>query len=71
MSVILIYHTNVGNVQSGSVIYMSIEDSKKYIERILPHVDVMSRYPGTYWFQDGAILQLFPKGSIAPQSGNT
>lgn len=53
----------MGPFQSGSVLIVSPGYARQLINRFGSDLRIQSTYPGTYWFQDGAVLSVYPAHS--------
>jgi len=62
----IITHTQFGPFQSGSTLVVSTSDAQILIDKYGSTVNIKSIYPGTYWYRDGTVLDVYPKYDPSP-----
>lgn len=60
MAVTIRLYTDMGPFNRGSVLIVSTSYARQLITRYGSDLRIESTYPGTYWFQDGAVLSVYP-----------
>lgn len=66
MSVTIITHTQFGQFQTGSTLRVSPSYAQSLVNTYGANVRVVTQYPGTYWYQNGAVLHIYPRVAPAP-----
>lgn len=66
MAVTLILYTRMGPFFEGSELVVDNNYAQALLQRYGSQVRVVPRFAGTFWFQDGAVLLIYPRLSPFP-----
>lgn len=59
-TVTIVLYTQLGPYQRGSRLLTTPAYAQRLLNAYGRNLDIRSTYPGTYWFQDGAVLSVYP-----------
>lgn len=66
MAVTINVFTQFGPYQAGTRLVVSVNFARNLISAYGGNVRITSTYGGTYWFQDGAVLNVYPRFGPRP-----
>lgn len=65
--VTIITYTQFGPYQTESTLQVSPQFAQNLVNQYGRNVRIVSNYPGTFWFQNGAVLRVYPQSRPQPQ----
>lgn len=71
MAVTIKTFTRFGPFHSGSTLIVNVNYAQQLVNQYGQGLDIRGIYPGTYWFQDGAVLSVYPATPQPPMPSGT
>lgn len=65
-TVTIVLYTDMGPYQEGSRLLVTPAFAQQLVRRYGQGLDIRSRFPGTFWFEDGAVLLVYPRRRPVP-----